>query len=100
MNEEDSSGGHFAIESYIPISFLQVFMWERFREYSPEPLSPDASRKFILDSPDLFSTFRRTPLPRCSRWLRAHTLKHQHLEFFLDDEQYFIFKPFVSATKG
>ena len=76
VDEEDSGGGHFVIESYIPISFLQVFMWERFREYSPEPLSPDASRKFILDSPDLFSTLRRTPFPRCSRWLRAHTLKH------------------------
>ena len=100
MDEEDSSGGHFAIESYIPISFLQVFMWERFREYSPEPLSPDASRKFVLDSPDLFSTFRRIPLPCCSCWLKAHTLKHQHLEFFLDDEQYFIFRPFVSAAKG
>ena len=100
VDEEDSGGGHFVIESYIPISFLQVFMWERFREYTPGPLSPNASRKFVLDSSDLFSTFRRTPLPCYSSWLKTHTLKHQHLKFFLDDEQYFIFKPFVSATKG
>ena len=34
-----------------------------FREYSPEPLSPDASRKFVLDSPDLFSTSEGHPSP-------------------------------------
>ena len=101
LSESEASGsGHFSIDSFIHVGFLQVFMQERFRDYARAPCSITATKGSILDSSKLSSLFKELPLPLCCCWFMLHPVKQWYMGFLIVLEWYFSFRPLVGLHKG
>ncbi|CAL9006442.1 unnamed protein product [Prunus brigantina] len=94
---EKEAAGTMAVETFANSSFLQIFLWERFKgiEVSPLPYSKAES----LVAPDE-NSYVPGGLPRICRWFRRMQRKGQNFLELLDDVEKFIFRPYCVLSEG
>ncbi|CAL9008802.1 unnamed protein product [Prunus brigantina] len=94
---EKGAAGTMAVETFANSSFLQIFLWERFKgiEVSPLPYSKAES----LVAPDE-NSYVPGGLPRICRWFRRMQRKGQNFLELLDDVEKFIFRPYCVLSEG
>ncbi|PQQ07626.1 uncharacterized protein Pyn_10136 [Prunus yedoensis var. nudiflora] len=86
-----------AVETLLNSSFLQVFLWERFKGVEVSPL-PYSKAKQSVDSDDGSYVPKRLPL--ICRWSRRMQRKGQNFLELLDNVESFIFRPYCALSEG
>ena len=84
------SWGRFQVETFVPVAFLQIWLWEHFRNYArvPKVLS---SYKTSLPLPQ--------GLPRSWHWNKVVVSSNSFLSKVLDDPTDWTFRTY-SALEG
>ena len=84
------SWGRFQVETFVPVAFLQIWLWEHFRNYArvPKVLS---SYKTSLPLPQ--------GLPRSWHWNKVAVSSNSFFSKVLDDPTDWTFRPY-SALEG
>ncbi|CAL9013011.1 unnamed protein product [Prunus brigantina] len=94
---ERGVAGTMAIETFLNSSFLQVFLWERFRGVEVSPL-PYSRAKTLAESNE--GSYVPDSLPLICRWSRRMQRKGQNFLGLLDDVESFIFRPYCALSEG
>ncbi|CAL8118411.1 unnamed protein product [Prunus armeniaca] len=74
------AAGTMAVETFVNSSFLQIFLWERFK---------GIENSYVPGS-----------LPLICRWFRRMQRKGQNFLELLDDVDQFIFRPYCASSEG
>lgn len=91
-NDEKEGAGCYGVTSSACITFLQVFIWERFKGLAVEPVTPEFLRK--LERGGKGRSIVEFPL--CCRWFRRRADKDAFKPTILDDVDKFISRPYSS----
>lgn len=65
-NDEKDGAGRYGVDSLVSSVFLQVFIWERFKDSAVEPTAPE----FVQQLEEVRKNFSLIGFPLCSRWFR------------------------------
>ena len=84
------SWGRFQVETFVPVAFLQIWLWEHFRNYA-RVLKVLSSYKTSLPLPQ--------GLPRSWHWNEVAVSSNSFLSKVLDDPTDWTFRPY-SALEG
>ena len=79
------SWGRFQVETFVPIAFLQIWLWEHFRNYAPVP-KVLSSYKTSLPSPQ--------GLPHFWHWNKKVVSSNSFLSKVLDDPTNWTARPY------
>lgn len=94
--------GEVTVASYAQTAFLQMFPWERFKNYSPQPIVFEASTMMTVE--DENGVVRSVPdkpeKMRAQRWSNLKQLKGKDLVEFIDSEKHFSFRPYKYTPRG
>ena len=85
------SWGRFQVETFVPVAFLQIWLWEHFRNYAPVP-SVLNFYKTSLPSPQ--------GLPRSWHWNKVAVSSNSFLSKVLDDPTNWIARPYFALEGG
>ncbi|KAI5324082.1 hypothetical protein L3X38_033155 [Prunus dulcis] len=94
---EKGAAGTVVVETFVNSSFLQVFLWERFKGIEVSPLSyPKA--KSLVGSDE--GSYVPESLPLICRWSWQMQREGQKFIELLDDIEKFIFRPYCALSEG
>ncbi|CAL9005497.1 unnamed protein product, partial [Prunus brigantina] len=88
---EKGAAGTMAVETFTNSSFLQIFLWERFKGIEVSPL-PYSKAESLVASDE--NSYVPGSLPLICRWFRRMQRKGQNFLELLDDVEKFIFRPY------
>lgn len=96
------SMGRYTVASYAQTAFLQMFLWERFKSYSPQPTVFEASTMVMVE--DENGMTRSVPdkpeKMRAQRWSNLKQVKGKNLIEFIDSKKHFSFRPYRYTPRG
>ncbi|CAL8168094.1 unnamed protein product [Prunus armeniaca] len=94
---EKGEAGTMAVETFANSSFLQIFLWERFKGIEVSPL-PYSKAESLVASDE--NSYMPGSLPLICRWSRRMQRKGQNFLELLDDVEKFIFRPYCVLSEG
>ncbi|CAL2233352.1 unnamed protein product [Prunus armeniaca] len=94
---EKGAAGTMAVETFVNSSFLQIFLWERFKGIEVSPL-PYSKAESLVASDE--NSYMPGSLPLICRWFRRMQRKGQNFLELLDDVEQFIFRPYCASSEG
>ncbi|PQQ03684.1 uncharacterized protein Pyn_40620 [Prunus yedoensis var. nudiflora] len=94
---EKGAAGTMAVETLLNSSFLQVFLWERFKGIEVSPL-PYSKVKESADSDG--GAYVPEKFPLICRWFRRMQRKGQNFLELLDNVESFTFRPYCALSEG
>ncbi|CAL9011406.1 unnamed protein product, partial [Prunus brigantina] len=94
---EKGAAGTMAVETFANSSFLQIFLWERFKGIDVSPLPYSKAESLV--APDE-NSYVPGGLPRICRWFRRMQRKGQNFLELLDDVEKFIFRPYCVLSEA
>ncbi|CAL8173510.1 unnamed protein product [Prunus armeniaca] len=94
---EKGAAGTMAVETFVNSSFLQIFLWERFKGIEVSPL-PYSKAESLVASDE--NSYVPGSLPLICRWFRRMQRKGQNFLELLDDVEQFIFRPYCASSEG
>ncbi|CAL2271161.1 unnamed protein product [Prunus armeniaca] len=94
---EKGTAGTMAVETFVNSSFLQIFLWLRFKGIKVSPL-PYPKARSPVDSDA--GSYVLGNLPLICRWSRRMQRKGQKILELLDDVEQFIFRPYCALSEG
>ncbi|CAL8121223.1 unnamed protein product [Prunus armeniaca] len=94
---EKGAAGTMAVETFVNSSFLQIFLWERFKGVEVSPL-PYSKAESLVASDE--NSYMPGSLPLICRWSRRMQRKGQNFLELLDDVEQFIFRPYCASSEG
>ncbi|CAL2276554.1 unnamed protein product [Prunus armeniaca] len=86
-----------AVETFANSSFMQIFLWERFKGIEVSPL-PYSKAESLVASDE--NSYMPGSLPLICRWSRRMQRKGQNFLELLDDVEKFIFRPYCVLLEG
>ncbi|KAA8517973.1 hypothetical protein F0562_015447 [Nyssa sinensis] len=89
------SVGRYDVASYAVTTFLQIFLFERFKDYAKPHVFPCTK---VLDGKARTTKVVPNTISRASRWRGKGT--HKTLAQLMDVEENFVFRPYVSPFQG
>lgn len=96
------SMGRYTVASYAQTAFLQMFLWERFKSYSPQHTVFEASTMMTVE--DENGVVRYVPdkpeKMRAQRWSNLNQQKGKDLIEFIDLEKHLLFRPYGYTPRG
>ncbi|KAK9906289.1 hypothetical protein M0R45_002624 [Rubus argutus] len=93
-NDEKEGAGCYGITSSACVTFLQVFIWERFKGSAVEPVTPEFLHKLERGR----RSHSIVEFPLCCKWFRRRANKDAFKPAVLDDIDEFIFRPYSSIS--
>ncbi|CAL8089773.1 unnamed protein product [Prunus armeniaca] len=94
---EKGTAGTMAVETFVNSSFLQIFLWERFKGVEVSPL-PYPKARSLVDSDA--GSYVPGILPLICRWSRRMQRKGQNFLELLDDVEQFTFRPYCALSEA
>ncbi|CAL2234053.1 unnamed protein product [Prunus armeniaca] len=94
---EKGAAGTMAVETFVNSSFLQIFLWERFKGIEVSPLPYSKAESLVASDED---SYVPGSLPLICRWFRRMQRKGQNFLELLDDVEQFIFRPYCASSEG
>lgn len=97
-----SSMGCHTMALYAQTAFLQMFLWERFKNYGPQTSTFEAiTMMTVEDENGIVRSIPDKPKKmRAQRWSNLKQLKGKDLVEFIDSEKQFSFRPYGYAPRG
>lgn len=94
--------GRYTIVSYANTSFLQLFLWERFKYLGPKPAQFEAVNMVdVEDENGIVKSVPDKPVKmRAQRWSNMKQHKGKELVEGIDSEKQFTFRPYAFTPRG
>lgn len=94
--------GRYLVVSYVDTSFLQLFLWERFRTLGPklQVFSGIDMVDFEDDDDNVMSVPEKPLKMRAHRWSGLKQHKEKRLSKYNDSKKQFVYRPYTFSPRG